>query len=119
MIYKNSQHYFVRSSAIGNATTITQTINLPFTPSKMIMHYCFYYVDGTEDGVSFIRCPRLIKNGEGILCMMDDGVMIPKSEFMLGFPLQGNYTFEFVTLAGFLDATRTGQLVIDLEFIEE
>jgi len=113
----NSQH-FMLSSFINTNSSFTQFISIPFNPSIMKMNYSYYFDNDAEAGVSLVRCFGLIEDPQAILCPLKDGQVFRKSEFRISKPVNGNYTFDIVTLAGFADTTRTGDLVVDLEFIE-
>jgi hypothetical protein len=116
---KNSQHYFV-SQDINGASSFTQTINIPFQPDRMVMHYSVYYNDGTETLVSLIRCPDLVRSSDSILTtIIDNGIKIGSSEFQMGFKIAQTITFQVLNISKALDTTRQGYLVIDLEFIED
>jgi hypothetical protein len=114
---KNSQHHFI-SQAINANTTFIENIQIPFTPTRLIVHYVKYLDTVPGISLTLVRCNQLI-NGQGILTCFSDNADTSPSQFIINKPVQGDYTFELLDIDKDLDATIAGSLVIDLEFIED
>lgn len=97
----------------------TESIRVPFPVSTMNVHYAHYYKDGTETGSCLIRCRALVGGNAGILTVITDSTEAnPGTRFTINGPVDSDFQFEPINMDGTLvgAGTRTGDLVIDLEF---
>ena len=99
-------------------SSFSENINVPFIPRQM-KAIIKYLEDETELGLSMIRCTQLIRKDPepilGVFCDSFAGVL-PERTFTLGYPINGNFTFEILSITNLLTSSRTGDIIICLEF---
>lgn len=114
-----SVHYFINLLLDTTYSSVNESINIPFIPSRVIVKSVVYYPNAPEIGVSLIRCDKLVDGGGGILCQFSPYCNLsPNSSFHLNKPINGAIKFEILDINGNLLSTRQGDLSIDLEFME-
>lgn len=88
-------------------------------PVKKVEVTINYAHDNTEDGVSAVRCSALSTSSNGIINVFQDISSVSATiPFIFESPrmFNGSFTFDILTDALALDATRNGKLVIILVF---
>lgn len=119
---KDREFLYVLRQDIGSSSSFTKTITVPFHKvDKIIIERVLYQNDGSEVGVSNIRCyPLAGNNTEGIIASIYDPVEYGPMEWDVNnFNNSGTFTFEVLNMAGELSTARAGNLVIYIKFISK
>ena len=89
-------------------------------PVKHVQCSVNYAHDNTEVGVSAIRCQAISTSSNGIINIFQDSSTVSSVDFYYESPrmFNGVMTFDILTDALALDATRNGKLVIILTFYQ-
>lgn len=119
-IKKRSQHVFI-TKTLDSTGKFRQSIQIGFIPVRAVIHYVIYEKNGTEAGVSVIRCSKLNPAGGNQIATIKDGGIVTSTTFNYNgssIDIQGDFEFEVIKMNGTIDTGRTGDLVIDIEFLE-
>lgn len=119
-IKKRSQHVFI-TKTLDSTGKFRQSMQIGFIPVRAVIHYVVYEKNSTEVGVSVIRCSKLNPFGGNQIATIVDGGMLYSTTFNYNgstIDIQGDFEFEVIKMNGSLDTGRTGDLVIDIEFLE-
>ncbi len=110
------KHTITISANLGGGSSFTKNIYVPFVPDSMSVKSVVYAHDGTENGVSGIRCNELVPNQ--ILGMINDGggsIIHAPVTFDIHHAVAGQYTLELLDVVGALE-NRAGDLFLTFEF---
>lgn len=115
------RHILLHAFSGGNKQTWNETINVPFTPSRVYVNQITYNSDFPgESSVGFLYTSLPLSNqSKNILCSFIDnnGISSLNNPFQLsGQPINGSYNF-YATTIDFPWAGE-GDLYIDLVFEE-